>query len=50
MILVEWVSEDDFDNYCNDPELADLHPSRKRHLRLIWHLFDKLEDLRSIFK
>lgn len=32
MILVEWVSEDAFDNYCNDPELADLHPIEKKAL------------------
>lgn len=51
MILVEWASEDAFDNYCNDPELADLHPHREKGAcDYIWHLFDKLEDLRSILK
>src|SRR5262245_45698705 len=35
LILVEWTSKDAFDSYCTD---------------YVWHLFDKLEDLRPIFK
>lgn len=51
MILVEWESKEAFDNYCNDPELADLHPHRENGTdRYIWHLFDKLEDLRPVLK
>ena len=51
MILVEWQSKDAFDSYCNDPELADLHPHRENGTEAyIWHLFDKLEDLRPLLK
>ena len=51
MILVEWESKDAFDSYCNDPLLADLHPHRESGTdAYIWHLFDKLEDLRPILK
>ncbi len=49
MILVEWDSKAAFDSYCNDPALADLHPHRVNGTRdYIWHLFDKLEDLRPL--
>ena len=51
MILVEWESKDAFDSYRNDPQLADLHPHREKGTdAYIWHLFDKLEDLRPILK
>ncbi len=51
MILVEWQSQDAFDSYCNDPKLADLHPHRENGTSdYIWHLFDKLEDLRPLLK
>ena len=51
MILVEWESRDAFDGYCNDPQLADLHPRRENGTdAYIWHLFDKIEDLRPILK
>lgn len=51
LILVEWQSKAAFDSYCNDPALADLHPHRDKGTRdYIWHLFDKLEDLRPILK
>jgi uncharacterized protein (DUF1330 family) len=51
MIVVEWSSKEAFDSYCNDPRLADLHPHRvKGTSDYIWHLFDKLEDLRAILK
>ncbi len=50
-ILVEWASKEAFDNYCNDPALADLHSHRVNGTSsYIWHLFDKLEDLRPILK
>jgi len=51
LILVEWSSKDAFDSYRNDPSLADLHPHRvKGTSDYIWHLFDKLEDLRPLVK
>ena len=51
LILVEWASKEAFDSYCNDPKLTDLHPHRVNGTNnYIWHLFDKLEDLRPILK
>ena len=51
LILVEWESKEAFDSYCNDPALADLHPHRINSTRdYIWHLFDRLEDLRPLLK
>jgi uncharacterized protein (DUF1330 family) len=51
LIVVEWASKEAFDSYCNDPRLADLHPHRVNGTRdYIWHLFDKLEDLRPLLK
>jgi uncharacterized protein (DUF1330 family) len=51
LILVEWESKEAFDSYCSDPVLADLHPHRINGTsNYIWHLFDKLEDLRPILK
>jgi uncharacterized protein (DUF1330 family) len=51
LILVEWESKEAFDGYCNDPNLADLHPHRvKGSSDYIWHLFDRLDDLRSLLK
>ena len=51
MIVVEWETRQAFDNYRNDPVLADLHPHRENGTEdYIWHLFDKLEDLRPILK
>ena len=51
LILVEWASKEAFDSYCNDPRLADLHPHRINGTsNYIWHLFDKLEDLRPLLK
>jgi uncharacterized protein (DUF1330 family) len=51
LILVEWASKEAFDNYCSDPRLADLHPHRVNGTSdYIWHLFDKLEDLRPLLK
>ena len=51
LILVEWASREDFDGYCNDPELTDLHAHRENGTaRYVWHLFDKLEDLRPVLK
>jgi len=51
LILVEWDSMEAFASYCNDPALVDLHPHRVNGTEnYIWHLFDKLEDLRPILK
>jgi uncharacterized protein (DUF1330 family) len=51
LILVEWNSKEAFDSYCNDPNLADLHPHRLNGTTdYIWHLFDKLDDLRPLLK
>jgi uncharacterized protein (DUF1330 family) len=51
MILVEWQSKEAFDSYCSDPKLADLHPHREKGARdYVWQMFDKLDDLRPIFK
>ncbi|HET8816069.1 MAG TPA: DUF1330 domain-containing protein [Pseudidiomarina sp.] len=51
LILVEWESKAAFEGYCNDPELADLHPHREKGTKnYIWHLFDKLDDLRPLLK
>ena len=51
LILVEWSSKEAFDGYCNDPNLADLHPHRVNGAgNYIWHLYDKLDDLRSLLK
>jgi uncharacterized protein (DUF1330 family) len=51
LILVDWGSKEAFECYCNDPALSDLHPHRINGTsNYIWHLFDKLEDLRPILK
>ncbi len=51
MILVEWVSKAAFDGYRDDPKIAELHPHRETGASdYIWHLFDRLEDLRPILK
>jgi uncharacterized protein (DUF1330 family) len=51
MIVVEWASKAAFDSYRNDPALADLHPHREKGTdAYVWHLFDKLEDLRPILR
>jgi uncharacterized protein (DUF1330 family) len=49
LILVEWASREAFESYRNDPALRDLHPHRVNGTRnYVWHLFDKLADLRPI--
>ncbi|MBB2988621.1 uncharacterized protein (DUF1330 family) [Mycolicibacterium iranicum] len=51
LILVEWESKDAFDSYRNDPDLADLHAHRENgSSSYIWHLFDRLDDLRPLLK
>lgn len=51
LILVEWESREAFDGYCDDPALADLHAHRVAGTsRYVWHLFDRLDDLRPLLK
>ena len=51
LILVEWDSRESFEGYCKDPALQDLHPHRINGTsNYVWHLFDKLTDLRPILK
>jgi uncharacterized protein (DUF1330 family) len=51
LIVVEWKSKQAFEGYRDDPKLADLHPHREKGASdYVWHLFDKLEDLRPILK
>lgn len=51
LILVEWSSREAFEGYCNDPALKDLHPHRINGTSdYVWHLFDKLPDLRPLLK
>jgi uncharacterized protein (DUF1330 family) len=51
LILVEWESEAAFRSYLEDPALADLHPHRVNgSSSYVWHLFDRLEDLRPLLK
>ena len=51
LILVEWRSRAHFDAYREDPALADLHPHREAGGgNYVWHLFDKLEDLRPLLR
>jgi len=51
LILVEWASREAFESYRDDPALADLHPHRENGTaRYVWHLFDRLADLRPLLK
>ena len=51
LIVVEWNSREAFESYCNDPNLKDLHRHRINGTsNYVWHLFDKLTDLRPILK
>jgi uncharacterized protein (DUF1330 family) len=51
LILVEWDSKEAFDSYRNDPALADLHAHRENGSEAyVWHLFDRLDDLRPVLK
>jgi len=51
LILVEWESRQAFDSYCDDPALSDLHAHRVSGTsNYIWHLFERLDDLRPILK
>ena len=51
MVLVEWDSPAAFEGFLSDPDLADLHPHRERGTEsYVWHLFDRLDDLRPLLK
>ena len=51
LILVEWDSVEAFASYRDDPALADLHPHRENgSSAYVWHLFDRLDDLRPLLK
>lgn len=51
LILVEWKSRAHFDAYREDPSLANLHAHREAGGgNYVWHLFDKLDDLRPLLK
>jgi uncharacterized protein (DUF1330 family) len=51
LILVEWESRAAFESYRDDPALADLHPHRERGAaNYVWHLFERLDDLRPLLK
>jgi uncharacterized protein (DUF1330 family) len=50
MILVEWPSQEAFDEFVADPEHEDLHPLREDGTRnYLWWLYDSLKDLRPLF-
>ena len=51
LILVEWKSRAHFDAYREDPSLSDLHPHREAGGgSYVWHLFDRIEDLRPLLR
>ncbi len=51
MILVEWPSRESFQDFLDDPDLADLHPLREGGTRnYLWWTYEGLEDLRPLFR
>lgn len=49
MVLVEWPSQQAFDDFVADPEHEDLHPLRENGTeRYLWWLYERLEDLRPL--
>lgn len=51
MILVEWPSKEAFQAFLDEPENEDLHPLREGGTRnYLWWTYEKLEDLRPIFR
>ena len=50
MILVEWLSQEAFDAFLEDPENTDLHPLREDGTRnYLWWTYERLENLRPLF-
>ncbi|MGX1848836.1 DUF1330 domain-containing protein [Streptomyces sp. NPDC055299] len=50
LIVVEWESQAAFDSYRNGPDLSGLHQHREDGTTsYVWHLFDRLDDLRPLF-
>jgi uncharacterized protein (DUF1330 family) len=49
LILVEWESRAAFESYRQDPALADPHRERGTSA-YVWHLFDRLDDLRPLLR
>lgn len=50
MILVGWPSQEAFDAFRDDPQLADLHELRVGGTNgYLWWLYEKLNDLRPLF-
>jgi uncharacterized protein (DUF1330 family) len=44
LLLVEWESEEAFNAFRNNPDLADLHPLRENGTaQYIWQTFDGLD-------
>ncbi|WP_226665251.1 DUF1330 domain-containing protein [Metabacillus litoralis] len=51
LLLVEWKSKKANSAFLNDPEMAEFHPYRDKGLdQFVWHLFEKLDDLRPVLK
>jgi uncharacterized protein (DUF1330 family) len=51
MILVEWPSRESFQDFLDDPDLADLHPLREGGTQnYLWWAYEGLEDLRPLFR
>lgn len=50
-VVALWESKEAFDSYCGDPKLAEVHRQREDGASAyVWHVFDKLNDLRPILK
>ncbi|MDX9871095.1 MAG: DUF1330 domain-containing protein [Clostridia bacterium] len=48
-VLVEWATNEDFENYRNDPTLTELHSHRlKGTSDYLWYTLDKLENFRFL--
>lgn len=51
MLLVEWPSRDNINQYLQDPEYAHLHAHREKGTEnYVWHLFEKLTDFAAFLK
>ncbi|RSK29099.1 DUF1330 domain-containing protein [Bacillus sp. HMF5848] len=51
LLVVEWESKKSITNFLQDPEMEEFHPYRDKGLDdFVWHLFEKLEDLRPVLK